>query len=64
VPARFVVRAPRVGVDYAGQWAHAPLRFLDARSAHVSVKSSIASRRRPRARTRSTSLRRPPLRRG
>jgi len=38
VPARFVVHAPRVGVDYAGQWAHAPLRFLDARSAHVSVK--------------------------
>lgn len=38
VPARFVRRAPRVGVDSAGEWAKVPLRFFDARSDHVSVK--------------------------
>ena len=26
----------RIGVDYAGQWAKAPLRFFDERSKHVS----------------------------
>jgi DNA-3-methyladenine glycosylase len=31
-----IVRGPRVGVDYAGHWAHEPLRFCDARSAHLS----------------------------
>jgi len=31
-----LVRGPRVGVDYAGTWAKEPLRFWDARSAHVS----------------------------
>ncbi len=31
-----VVAAPRVGVDYAGAWARAPLRFLDAASPAVS----------------------------
>ena len=31
-----VVAAPRVGVDYAGDWAAAPLRFYDAESPHVS----------------------------
>lgn len=37
-PAR-VSRTPRVGVDYAGAWAAAPLRFLDADSAHVSRRA-------------------------
>ena len=27
-----VVRAKRVGVDYAGRWKHRLLRFIDARS--------------------------------
>jgi DNA-3-methyladenine glycosylase len=31
-----VVRGPRIGVDYAGKWAHAPLRFCDARSDQLS----------------------------
>ena len=31
-----LVRGPRVGIDYAGTWAKEPLRFWDARSAHVS----------------------------
>jgi DNA-3-methyladenine glycosylase len=35
-PAR-IVRTARVGVAYAGAWAHAPLRFVDADSVHVSV---------------------------
>lgn len=31
-----VIRAKRVGVDYAGEWKHAMLRFLDADSPAVS----------------------------
>ena len=35
-----VVSGPRIGVDYAGLWASAPLRFADAESAHLSVPFS------------------------
>ncbi len=35
VPSRITRRA-RVGVDYAGEWAARPLRFLDADDRHVS----------------------------
>ena len=35
-PKPRTVRGPRIGVDYAGDWAHEPLRFWDARSVHVS----------------------------
>jgi DNA-3-methyladenine glycosylase len=31
-----IVRGPRVGVEYAGRWASEPLRFCDAKSAHLS----------------------------
>ena len=31
-----VERGPRIGVEYAGAWADAPLRFWDAGSRHVS----------------------------
>ncbi len=31
-----IVRSRRIGVDYAGEWADKPLRFCDARSAHLS----------------------------
>ena len=34
-PAEIAV-SPRIGVDYAGTWADAPLRFFDPASAHVS----------------------------
>jgi DNA-3-methyladenine glycosylase len=34
-PAR-VEATPRIGVDYAEDWAHAPLRFHEAESRHVS----------------------------
>jgi DNA-3-methyladenine glycosylase len=33
---RRIARAPRIGVDYAGEWASRPWRFFDADSAYVS----------------------------
>jgi DNA-3-methyladenine glycosylase len=38
VPARTIVTAPRVGVDYAGEWAGEPFRFFEDESACVSVR--------------------------
>jgi DNA-3-methyladenine glycosylase len=35
-PRPRIVRGKRIGVDYAGDWAHQPLRFCDARSSHLS----------------------------
>jgi DNA-3-methyladenine glycosylase len=35
-PPGRIARRPRVGVDYAGAWAAAPLRFLDPDDPHVS----------------------------
>jgi DNA-3-methyladenine glycosylase len=35
-PPRHIVTTPRVGIDYAGNWKDAPLRFFDADSEHVS----------------------------
>jgi DNA-3-methyladenine glycosylase len=32
-----VVRATRIGVDYAGDWAQKPWRFYDGDSIHVST---------------------------
>jgi DNA-3-methyladenine glycosylase len=36
VPDPRIVAAPRIGVGYAGEWAHKPLRFFEAGNAHVS----------------------------
>ena len=36
VPSRQIEASPRIGVDYAGEWASEPLRFHDRRSAFVS----------------------------
>lgn len=36
VRARHIEASPRIGVDYAGEWARAPLRFFDRRSPFVS----------------------------
>ena len=36
VPARQIEASPRIGVDYAGEWAHQPLRFVDRRSTFIS----------------------------
>jgi DNA-3-methyladenine glycosylase len=35
-----IVRGPRVGIDYAGDWIHKPWRFFDADSPHVSGRTS------------------------
>ncbi|MFP4056513.1 MAG: DNA-3-methyladenine glycosylase [Candidatus Brocadiia bacterium] len=37
-PAGPIVAAPRVGVDYAGQWAARPYRFFERDSPYVSVR--------------------------
>lgn len=39
--------SPRIGIDYAGEWANKPWRFYDLDSAHVS--------RTPRARSRKAT---------
>lgn len=36
VPSRHIEAGPRIGVDYAGEWAAAPYRFVDRRSPFVS----------------------------
>lgn len=36
VAARHIEASPRIGVDYAGEWAGKPLRFHDRRSSLVS----------------------------
>ena len=36
VPARSIEATPRIGVDYAGEWAARPLRFTDRRSPCLS----------------------------
>lgn len=35
-PPSSVAASPRIGVDYAGEWSEAPLRFFDPDSPHVS----------------------------
>lgn len=42
-----VARGPRIGVDYAGAWAHEPLRLWVQDSQHVSRPSGRASRKYP-----------------
>lgn len=39
LPARHIVTASRVGVHYAGEWAHKPLRFYIDGNPHVSVRA-------------------------
>lgn len=36
LPRRYIIAAPRIGVDYAGVWARKPLRFFCGNSPHVS----------------------------
>jgi DNA-3-methyladenine glycosylase len=54
-PARYVkpriTRATRIGVDYAGDWAHKPWRFYDTGSPYVSTVSAAARRRALRLRS-------------
>lgn len=48
-PARYraprVARGPRIGVDYAGDWASKPWRFFDKDSPYVSTVSAAARKR-------------------
>jgi DNA-3-methyladenine glycosylase len=44
-----IIRTTRIGVDYAGDWAHRPWRFYDSGSPYVSTAS-------PRNRTRLAAL--------
>lgn len=45
-----IVATPRIGVDYAGEWAKKPWRFVDADSQHLSKKISAKARAARRAR--------------
>jgi len=47
-PAVRIARATRIGVDYAGDWAHRPWRFFDRDSPFVST-APARLRQRPRA---------------
>jgi len=40
-----IATAPRVGVDYAGEWAAKPFRFYDDHSPYVSVRPKAARKR-------------------
>jgi DNA-3-methyladenine glycosylase len=51
-----VVTTKRIGVDYAEEWKHAPLRFLDAASSAVS---GTPARAKLRSKTRSRKPKRP-----
>lgn len=42
-PRRRVLRAPRIGVDYAGAWAARPWRFYDPESPYVSRRPKAPS---------------------
>jgi len=41
-----IARSPRIGVDYAGEWARRPWRFFERASAYVST---APARQRPKA---------------
>ncbi len=40
-----IARAPRIGVDYAGDWTHKPWRFFDKDSPYVSTFSAAERRK-------------------
>jgi DNA-3-methyladenine glycosylase len=44
VPRRLIERTPRIGVDYAGEWAEKPLRFV-VDPARLPTMSRSAKRR-------------------
>lgn len=44
-PGSAVVRAPRIGVDYAGDWATKPLRYYLEGNEHISKKWSPSADR-------------------
>jgi DNA-3-methyladenine glycosylase len=42
---RKIARAPRIGVDYAGIWAHKTWRFFDSGSPYVSTVTAAARKK-------------------
>jgi DNA-3-methyladenine glycosylase len=44
VSSRRVSKGPRIGVDYAGEWAHEPLRFWVTDDPHVSHRRKTRPR--------------------
>lgn len=46
IPPRHIEATPRIGVDYAGEWAARPLRFIDADS-HWTTGRGGRPRRKP-----------------
>jgi DNA-3-methyladenine glycosylase len=54
-PTVHIARATRIGVDYAGEWAHRPWRFFDRDSPYVSTAP-------PRGRARASAAVRAPAR--
>jgi DNA-3-methyladenine glycosylase len=46
IPAVRIGRGPRIGVDYAGEWAKRPWRFFDRASPYVSTASARLRRGR------------------
>jgi len=54
-PTVHIARATRIGVDYAGEWAHRPWRFFDRDSPYVSTAP-------PRGRARASAAARAPAR--
>jgi DNA-3-methyladenine glycosylase len=49
-PRGRVVTSPRVGVEYAGQWAKEPSRFFEIGNAHVSRGDGVRAERHGRSR--------------
>lgn len=45
LPSAQIVRCPRVGIDYAEEWAGKPLRYYVAGNHHVSVRDRVAEAR-------------------
>jgi len=43
-PRARIARAPRIGVDYAGEWARRPWRFFDRDSPYVSTATALRRR--------------------
>lgn len=52
ISPRKIACGPRIGVDYAGEWAHQPLRFWIDGEPHVSRARGPSARREPARRAR------------
>jgi DNA-3-methyladenine glycosylase len=46
IPPRLIMRTPRIGVGYAGEWAEKPLRFVVDLEKAPTIRNAIRTRRR------------------